>query len=296
MKEKIGKLLQDVRLSKGISVKDLCEFDNIFTIQQISNIETGKQMTSAERFIKLLSYYNLTYEEFLYLFEHDYLTSKFRLDRQLAEYFKRQNIDGLKQLEFEAANLFFKYKDVFFQHIEIMSRVSRTLIQNNFQHDIVKKDLKPIENYLMGVKEFNHYEVSLLGQCLSALDIDQALLLGEKAVHNIENRHTFYRNESDACVLLTNMAICCLDHQRYIDALKYLNQSIALAATNQDMTRSLHAQIIKEVIHFKLNDGLYNKQLLKYLVGVFKGLGWKDYSINVKKFVQKHGISLDNPK
>jgi len=293
MREDIGRTIRQIRTDKVILAKDLCQ--NILTPQQLSNIENGKQTTSSENFILLLSGLNMKYDEFIYLMDNEYLNSKITIEKELSEYVKRQNLDGLIELAKTASDLFVKYGDVYFEHIKSMSLAMAHFYQTNFEYQIASEHLTPIEEYLAKVQKFSYYEITLTGQCLFMFNIEMVISFGEKALNALETRYSLYKNKGDNCVLLTNMSICCLDYKEYWHlALKYSQLSINAAATSNDATRAIHAQIIHQVACFKLKNGLFDKRYLRALIQTFKLIKWENEYKQVIKFIKNHGISIES--
>ena len=274
-----------------MTAKELCH--GVMTSQQMSNIEREKQMLAADKFVMLLNRLNVTYDEFLFLLDNEHLSSKYILERKLAKYVKRRNVQQLQKLAEKSMNLFKEYDDIFFQHIELMSRAIIQLIHSNNDYQQAKKYLAPIKKYLTMVDAFGYYEIKLVGQCLFMFEIEEAISFGERAVDAIKKSQGTHQNSSDGCVLLTNMAIYMLDYEEYYSrALEYSQASINLATANSDATRSVNAQIIKQIAHFKLGDGLFNEQHLIALTDTFKLLDWHMEYERVLNFIKKHGISL----
>lgn len=292
MKENIGKTIHKIRINKGMKQKDLK--DNTISISQISNIEKGLQTPSAEKFIVLLGKLNATYDEFIYLMENEYLTTKTTMENQLAEFVKRQNVNGLKKLAKEAADSFAQYGDIYFHHIELKSLAMIEVILGNNEYQSAREYLHPIKEYLDNIDEWGRYEMRLIGNCLFMFDVDTAISLGEKALNFIEKNYSFYKNENIAGVLLTNLAVYTLDYSQYHHlALKYTQLSISLATTTNDATRVLRSNIIYQVACYKMGNGLYNEEKLKSLIKTFELLEWQNEYLELQKFVQKSGISLE---
>ena len=292
MKEYIGKAIKRFRTNKLISARELCH--DISTIQQLSNIENGIQMPSAEKLILYLERLNVSYDEFIFLMNDDYLKSKMLMRRNLTEYVKRHNKVGLQNLAEEAGELFYQYEDIYFQHAQSIANAMYCLHETNFDYDQARKHLQPIEAYLINIDELGYYEVTLISQCLFMFKLETALLFGKRALDAIEERYFFYKNEVEGCILLENLAIYCLDHEKYYHlSLKYSQLSLNLAATTDDATRALHAKIINQVAYFKLQNGLFNYEYLLSLVDTFQLLEWKGRHEYFLNFIKKHGIILN---
>jgi len=292
MKEYIGKTIKRFRTNKLISARELCH--RISTIQQLSNIENGIQIPSAEKFILYLERLNVGYEEFIFLMEDDYLKAKMLMRRNLAEYVKRHNIMGLQNLAEEAGELFHQYEDIYFQHAQSMSIAMACLLETNFDYECAREHLQTIEDYLIDIDELGYYEIYLVSQCIFMFEIETALSFGKRASEAIEDRYSFYKNEIESCILLTNLAIYCLDYKKYYhSSLKFSQLSFNLAASNDDATSAIHAKIITQVAYFKLQNGLFNYEYLLSLIDTFKLLEWQGRYQHLMNFIKKHGIVVE---
>ena len=287
----IGRTLKKIRLNKVMTAKKLAH--DITTPQHMSNIEREGQMLAADKFIMLLNRLNVTYDEFLFLLGDKYLLSKHKMEKNLSECVKRRNVDKLLELEGESLALFKEHDDVFFQHVSLMSRAMIELFQSNYNYESSRKHLRPIRDYLVELDAFSYYEIKLIGQCIFMFEIEEAISFGDRAINTIKKYHAFHKNNFDMCVLFTNMAIYTLDYKDYHHlALDYSQACINSAATNDNHLRALNAQIINQVSHFKIGDGLFDKPKLISLIDVFKLLNWHTEHKHVIQFVEKHGICL----
>ena len=272
--------------------KDLSEVR--ISIGQISNIETGLQMPSAEKFITLLGKMNVGYREFLYIMNDDYLTIKEMMSKQLDEFVRLRNIKGLENLAKEASNFLNNYGDMHFQHINLISLAMAELLKSNNNYENAKRYLLPIKEYLDNIDEWGLYELTLISRCLFIFDITVAISFGERALKLIEKSYLYYKSEKIASVLLINLAIYLLDYQDYYQcSLKYSKMGIGLATKTNDATKVLQAKVVYQVACFKLENGLFSKAKLLAFIKVFDLLEWNKEYDDLKKFIQKHGISLN---
>ena len=96
MKGNMGKTIQYLRESKGFKLKELC--NDILSISQLSKIENGEVIPSADKFIKILSRLNVRYDEFILLMDDEFLETKIMLEKKLAESVKLRNTQSLQKL------------------------------------------------------------------------------------------------------------------------------------------------------------------------------------------------------
>jgi hypothetical protein len=91
----------------------------------------------------------------------------------------------------------------------------------------------------------------------------------------INVRKLSYKDKNIVCVLYTNLAVYCLKFEEYYpQALQYAQLSITFAASSHDASKATNAKIIKQIAHFKIEDGLYNEKKLIKLIKIFAALEW----------------------
>jgi len=290
MKENLGKTLYNFRVNKGMKQKDL--ISKRISIGQISNIENGLQMPSAERFILLLGKLNVDYDEFIFMMGDEKLTARLKMEKNFVEFVRDKNHIGLENLAKQASNLFLNHGELYFQHIKLTSLALAQLIKrNNNDYEKIKVDLSPIIEYLENIKEWGFYELTLFSRCLFVFNIEKAISFGNRALELIEQNYTFYKHEEVGHVTLINLAVYTLNYESYHHlSLKYSQMGIDFAVVNSDAMKVLQGKIIYQIACFKLGNGLYNESKLLTLIKAFKLLGWhKDYEY-IDKFINKHRI------
>lgn len=288
MKKKIGKTIHTLRVNKGMTLKELSE--NNMSASQLSNIENGLKMPSADKFIILLNKLNVKYDEFILLMDDEYLKEKAMIERRLAESVKLKNTNMLKKLSKDSSVYYNKYNDIYFQHVELIAHAMFHVIESSNDFNSAREYLSPIKEYLSNIDEWNYYELSLISNCLFMFEIETAILLGESALKFIEKNYTFYRNEEITCALLNNLATYSLENDKYYQlALKYSQISANLSSTINISTRSIRAKIIYQLACLKVENGQYNKGYLISLIEIFKLLEWYEEYDSIQKFVRKHG-------
>ncbi len=291
MKGNMGKTIQYLRESKGFKLKELC--NDILSISQLSKIENGEVIPSADKFIKILSRLNVRYDEFILLMNDEFLETKIMLEKKLAESVKLRNTQSLQKLSKDASTYYSKYNDIYFKHVESKSLAMLTLISSNNDYSSAREHLQPIKEYLSSIEKWNYYELTLICNCLFMFKIEDAIFFGDKALRSIEENYSLYRNEEIACSLLINLAIYSLDYSEYYSlALKYSQLGGELAYTSHDIVATFQAKIIRQLTYFKLENGKFDNDYLLSLINTFKLLEWDEEFQRIQQFVSKHGIVL----
>lgn len=291
MIKNLGSTLQQVRKQKNIKLKELSS--NTLSISQLSKIEKNETIPSADKFILLLSKLNIKYDEFILLLDDDYLNLKSELGIKFAKLANQQNIEELDKLLLEVKKYSIAYTDIYFKNLYIQVISTLDLIQSNNNYSTAKEYTTPIKNYLSQIDNWTYYELALLSNCLYMFEIDDAIFFGNQAIQSIEENYHFYKNEELTCALLNNLAIYTLDYPKYYSfSLKCSAISEELAFTSRDATKSLYAKIHQQIAYFKLENGRFDKEHLLSYLQTFHILGWdKEYN-RIKKFIEKHGITL----
>lgn len=291
MKLKIGTVLHQVRIEKKMTLKELST--NFLSTSQLSHIENGESIPSTEKFIHLLSRLNIKYEEFIPLLEDDYLTTKNSLEDKLVDFANKNNQDGLKNLIQEAEDSYHTYNDLHFYHIKLLALSFLELIHSQ-SFESAREHLHPIKEYLLKIDSWNSYELSLFGNCIFVFDIEDVIFLGNRASSSIKKKSHIYQNRERYCATLNNLAIYILDYEEhYFTALEYANLSEELAYISGDVTRSLKAKIIQQVVYFKLQNGKYRRENVLDLVHTYDIMGWDKEYERTCTFIKKHGIDIE---
>lgn len=293
MQLSMGSIFKKIRKEKGLTLKEMQT--NNLSISQLSKIENGENIPSADKFIEILSLLNLKYDEFILLLDNNYLHSKALIGTKYAEYGNAENITSLKELSIEAQNLFQKYGDIYFQHIHLQIEALLTLIDTNNHYETSREFLLQIKEYFLKVNNWGDYELYLLSNCLFMFEIDDAIFFGNIAIKIIEKNYKFYRNQSNARVLLNNLTMYSLDYEEHLFfSLNCAKMCEELSFTSQDTYLTIHSQIYQQIAYYKLKNGKFNKDKLQSLIQTFKLIGWDNIYTSIRKFVRKHGITLDS--
>lgn len=260
----------------------------------MSKIENEDNVPSAKKFIEILSLLNLKYEEFILLLDNDYLHAKTISGEKYIEFANSENIHALQQLSEESLLLFQEYNDIYFQHISLQAQATLALCSTNNNYEAARSYLDPIKEYFLKVNNWGSYELYLFNNCLFMFDIDDAIFFGDKALKVIEKNHKYYQNQPNARALLNNLALFTIDYdENLFFSLNCAKMCEELSFSAQDSTRTIQANISKQIAYFKLKNGQFNKQKLQSLVQVYQLIGWDNTYQRIIKFIQKYGISLD---
>ena len=289
MKE-LGAVFAKARQNKNLTQADLIEKG--ISASLLSNLERGVHKLSAENFIRLMNKLNLTYDEVILLSDSDYHQKRLQLERSFSEAAKHRNKKKLKSVERLSEEMFNEFHDIFFDHLRLMARAWLEVMDCNNEHSAAQQILNPIKNYLEQVKIWGFYEMRLASQCLNMFTIEEALTLGTKLLKVMADNSDFYRNQTFSAVLLSNLTIYALDHDRSFEAISYAQQSISLASINRDATRSIQGEILLQLAYYKEENNFYREKKLKHFLGVLESLGWESEYENIKEYIQKHGIDI----
>lgn len=292
MKNTIGSILKEIRKSKNITVKELGS--TILSSSQISNIEKSINIPSSDKLINLLNMLNITYEEFLILLDDEYFMCKKILKESFVELANLGNLNGLERLATNAQELYLKYSDIYFKHLELQILASTILYKSNYDFAKAKSYTSPIKDYLGKVENWGQYEISLFSNCLFMFEINDVLSFEKRIMNTVENQFDVNRSKDDMCILLNNLASYLLEHNEfYSHALKYILFCEEYASLSQNITQIMRARILKQVTYYKLNSPKFNTQKLTSFMQVFKVSDLDNLYENTYHFIKKYGIELD---
>lgn len=176
----MGITFNKVRKNKNLKIKDITS--SRLSRSQISHIENGKSIPSAEKFLYLLNVLNVKYEEFIYLMNEDYLVSKNTLGNKMSEVCNLYNTEGIQSVIDEAIQLYLETNDIYFKHIEIIAKSFLMITESIDNLEAARVNLIPIQRYLANVENYGFYEFALFNNALFIFDIDVAVSLGEKVM------------------------------------------------------------------------------------------------------------------
>ena len=164
----IGKTYKKLRLAKGFTLLEAA--DSVISVGQLSNFENGKSMIHTDSFISVLKNINVTFLEFDLLYNKYNKSKEFSHNVELSDAYLTRNTAKLEFLiktnkeqivkSPSSRGLKIKLNSLECLYSTISDRKTTNEIKVNHAVD-----------YLVNVKEFGMFELTVLNNCLTYIDI-----------------------------------------------------------------------------------------------------------------------------
>lgn len=286
----IGRTLQNLRIQKGFSLRELSE--GILSYSQLSKIENNSQIPSVDKFIRILYRMNIEVDEFCMFLNNDYINSRTKLKYEIGETLRKRDIQNIKSLIDEMHLCYEKYDDMYFYHMGCILKAHKKIIINN-DYNQAGLEVAEIAEYLFSTENWLFYELSLLNNVLFFFEIDAAIQFGNQALKTIKKSYTQFKNDEITRRLLNNLAIYTLkDKSYYMDSYSYSSTAIGLPQSTQHIYSTVFAKIINQIACYKLQNGEYCYKYLSDLINYFSLIQMGSVHKELLDFVKGHGIDV----
>ena len=286
----IGQTLQEIREKKGLSLRGVSK--EIISHSQLSRIENGSQIPSADKLFHLLCRMNIDFDEFCMWMDDDYMNTRTKLNNQVEGILQKKDPFLMKQLISELDFYYKKYQDIFFHHMKCVLK-AHIWVSTEKNYPQARIEVADIANYLSTIESWFYYELTLLNHTLFFLEIDQAIALGNEALYSVEKRYAKFRNGEITRKLFNNLAIHTLtDESYYMNSYRYSNAALGMPQSPAHVYGIAFAKIINQVACFKLQNGQYDPDYLAQLVHWFALIGMDDLYAEVQSFLKEHGLHV----
>jgi len=291
---RIGETLKYIREEKDFSAAAIAK--DIISKAQLSRIEKEGQTPNAESFIKLLYRLNVSFEEFCLLSDDDYLKIRTETREKIADVLRKKNPKQLKQAIKQMDTYYDKYKDSYFNHMSCVTRATLILGDSNYDYSKALDALKPVSDYLLSVDIWFDYEIALFINCIYLYPLEEAIVIGNKALEKFKNNYILIKNDNDlARSLLLNLASYALSDEKYYHhAHGYSSAALSLPQSTHFLYSPLLAKIVNQVACYKLKNIEYDEVYLTNLINGFKLMKFDDLHKQCVDFITKHGITIND--
>ena len=213
---KIGQKVKQIRLAKGIKIKDLVK--NIVSVQQFSKFENGKSELTISKFLKIIDRLNMSYGELRCLCEEFYtFDNQDCFIEKSDEAVKNGNLNKVNELFLEEAETFKLDGNIRHKHNIMLLK----LAQNRILHEPVdKRIVSELIDYLWTVEDIGNYEIKLLSLAIIFFSNEQKFFLIKRVYHDgkipVENKDIILK-------MLFNAVIGELESENLLYCGKYLD-------------------------------------------------------------------------
>ena len=287
----VGPVLRHFRQKKRVMAKDLAEVIGVLP-PQFTKIENGSQSLSAEQFVTLLTYLNVSFEEVSFLLDGKYLKARNEVKKDLLSLSKKRNKQHMQLLNNNAQAHYKEYRDPYFKHVSCMLQALIMVGETNHDYAQAYEILKPVSDYLSSVETWFEYEIALFINCYYLYPLEKSLEQSRMVLSKIQENDFSIRYNELAHNLFLNLAIYALDEKKHcFDAIDLANRSLLAQSVNSLQT-SVTAKVIYQIAHYKLETGVYNQFLLTDIVKGLRLMQFDDFAENILTLLKKHGIIL----
>jgi len=289
----IGKILKKIRTKKGVSTTAFMTAMAL-SASQLSKIERGEQSVNADFFIKALSYLNVTFEEFGFLFKDSYFKARVETKRDLKNLIiDLQYNHYLKAMMVRVDKHYQDFKEPYFLHIYSMLDSRLILSETGVDFEKARTALKPVKDYLLSVETWFEYEIGLFSNCYYLFPIEETIKIANETLSKMKNS-SLARLEELTRDLFINLALYALEEKDYCtDAIDFASQALNCQVKDPFYT-SLMVRVLKQIAYYKLESPLYSESQLSNLIKGLNLLDFGDLSNDFMILLKKHEIPISN--
>lgn len=237
MDDNIGSLFNELRKSKRIPVNTVT--GDHLSRSQYHRFVKNESDISLSKFIFILEKINIQFEEFMFLLpqKHNDLRTSMQ---KIINCFQQQSPESLLLLENEFVSFFQDTYQIKYQHLYLICRALRKrLTKKKLDND----DVSVIEDYLLNVDTWTHYELTLFNNIFFIFNPDKVLLLSKTAAKKTKVFSEYFPNIQECVLLYSNIIIYFLEREKV----------------------SYVSEIIQNLNYFKVEENhLYEKLLIKF--------------------------------
>lgn len=213
----IGTLFNNLRKNKKMSLKDVS--GDLISLSFISKFERGESEISLSRFLLLLNNLNVTIDEFHHLYQYEYPNEIEDLMTKVSINFSKRDISGFKEILTEENE---KYQSTGKKRYLYNSIMLKTFITNLTNAPMDKEDITTLTDFLFGTEYWGKYELLLLGNSMSSINIDSLNLLLKELLKDSEKVTLTESNYILKIELILNAVDDAFKRKRVDYAIEYL--------------------------------------------------------------------------
>jgi len=281
-----GRTLQEVRENKGMKPKIVAA--NNFTTKTLSRIEADDQVPSADKFFHHIYRLNLSFDEFCFLSQDDYLNTRIVLKTEVGEVLRQQNVSRIAQLMKKVSSYRESYDDVYFDHLDEVLKAAHTLIVTK-SFEEARKELNGVIKYL-DIDEWYQYEITLFNNIFHYYEYETAKSLCQKAIRSIQKHFKYFKDIDVTYSILNNFAVKALESNELMEAYDSVNTALGLPQSTNMLYSKTLSMVIHQVISYKLANGQYDEKKLFYLIDYFAIIDMPEVQERLYRFVSSHNI------
>lgn len=289
MEENYGKVISNIRISKGVSIGKL--ISGICGRTAYRNFVMNRTRTSVDNFMKFLAKLHVSYTEFKYIadgFETSY-EQQFVIDLQKA--IAQGDLEQLDALLQRTLNYCAIYEnDEKYRHLACITQLTINKLKCE---PLDEKSHQVVTNYLIGCETWTHYELMMFNNVMFAFSLDQIRMFRGKVIHNLEKYQNLRVYGSESFRVLINMLMVFIESQSYRD-IRIMMGLINNYQLNEDMlfeeTLRLYFSGVLDLINQEISIGMTK---INQALEVLSILNAKNYHQNLKQYLEQIILKYD---
>lgn len=256
----IGQTIEDIRKSKGLSVKEIC--GNFISRSNYHRFSNGEINTSSKSFIQLLDSLNMTSDEFFFI-HNNYKKHTYQIHfEQLYHGYLSNNLEMLTLIKTDCQRLYkhlnhYKYVHLMMTASLLISRLENKPLNSNHR--------QILSNYLLNSDRWTYYELILFSNTFFIFRGKTINLMIKTALKCAKKFATMNRSINETARLLCHVVLYFLEINDKQSANKWL----------------IHLRSLD------LNENLfYEKILIAFTTSLVQlANGQKDEKINIQRLL-----------
>jgi len=285
----IGKTMKSLRTKKGLTAQELA-FD-IISPSQMSKVEKGEHVPSADNFLKLLFRLNVSLEEFYYFSDNDYIRARFASSKNVSEVLRKRDVKNYDRVIAQMDDYYVKFDDNHFKYSSCLLKAFRLYSIDSQNVEKVYQELLPIKQYLLSTNEWLLYELSLFNNIFFIYPIEDVIKMSDRLLKQIKSDFHVFKNDQITRTLLINLAVHTLSNGYYMTAYEFSSTAMSLPQSTQYLYENIFAKVINQVACFKLENGEFDGEFLQSLVANFKLMRLDELYANIANILTTHEIT-----
>lgn len=207
MEENYGKVISNIRIAKGMSIREL--ISGICGRTAYSNFAMNRNHTSVDNFVKFLGRLHISFTEFNYIANGFEVDNEQQFITDLQKVVAQKDVLQAEKMMKKAINYCYIYdENEIYKHLACITQ----LIINRLKGEhLNKRAQKLVINYLMRCETWTHYELMLFNNVMFIFSLEQIRMLRKRVIHNLEKYQNLRIYGSESFRVLINMLMVFIE-------------------------------------------------------------------------------------
>ena len=274
----IGRTIEYLRKSKGLSIGDVC--GNEISRQTYYRIVHNQIDTSISKFEIILKNLNISFDEFFFIC-NDFNQNKIFTDlKKLKMYFEAHNLKAIETLKNEYCILKNQSPKNLHMFCLICILSDRLTNSNHSEQQAILKQ------YLINVESWTHYEIVLFNNCMFLFSNDFITSVLDKTLHNLSNYSSLRVYGDEAFRLMINVLMLFI-HRNELDKAENIIKKLQQYHLKDDLIlEKLYLVFFRNLLKTIKNHSA-DFSGCQYVISTLKYLGSNDLGQMLKTFLDQ---------